>query len=73
MKCLAFAIALSFGLSGTCLAQTSAAPNSQTHEQPAKSGNEPGGAVTHLSNQCHLEGPSLVCTKSSDSNSSSKQ
>lgn len=72
MKCLAFVAALSFGLcGGACLAQTSAAPNQQTHEQPAKSGNEPGGAVTQISNQCHLEGASLVCAtpKTSDSNS----
>lgn len=73
MKCLAFAAALSFVLcGGACWAQTSAAPNKQTHEEPAQSANQPGGAVTEMSNQCHLEGASLVCATSKASDSSGK-
>ncbi len=42
MKYLLLAAALSLGVSGPCLAQTST-PNSQTQEQPAASPNGPGG------------------------------
>lgn len=78
MKLLLLATALSFGLCGACFAQTSAAPNKQTHEEPATSGNGPGGAVTEISNQCHTEGASLICTTpknapASESKSSDKQ
>jgi hypothetical protein len=42
MKYVILAAALSLGMSGACLAQTST-PNSQTQEQPSTSPNGPGG------------------------------
>jgi hypothetical protein len=53
MKYLLIAAAFSFGLSGTCLAQTST-PSSQTQEQPSASPNEPGG---QMGNQQGMQKP----------------
>jgi cytoskeletal protein RodZ len=44
MKYMLIAAALSLGLAGASLAQTST-PNSQTNEQPSASPNEPGGQM----------------------------
>jgi hypothetical protein len=65
MRYLLIAAALSFGFCGTCLAQTST-PNSKTHEEPATAGNGPGGSMTTMSNQCHMEGANLVCKSPSN-------
>jgi hypothetical protein len=53
LKYLLIAAALSLGLAGASLAQTST-PNSQTQEQPSASPNEPGG---QMGNQQGMQKP----------------
>lgn len=49
MKSLLLAAALSFGLSGACLAQTSMpSSNSSAHSQPATASNGPNGQPCNL-------------------------
>jgi hypothetical protein len=66
MRYLLIAAALSLGLSGACLAETSSpSSNPNAQSQALTSPHTPAAqmASAPVKNKCHIEGQQLVCSK----------